>query len=306
MFVPLSTVDELRAAAARQGLEVTPIGDALDGMGLDFLVLHGRDAAGVRWVVRSPRRADVVQATEREGRVLAHVQKTLPIAVPDWRVHAPDVIAYPRLDGVPAVTMDGGTPTWNRIDPAAPSAAFVDGMAELLVALQAVPPAEAGLPVGTIADERASLAKTLDATRATLDPPAKMWDRWQRWLAADAMWPSHVALVHGDLHPGHLLLDETGRLVGVLDWTEARAADPAVDFAMFHFCFGRAALEALVERFEARGGRTWPAMVEHAIERAAVGPALGAEWAMRTGNAMVLDLAKSQLAALLQGENASG
>lgn len=43
-----------------------------------------------------------------------------------------------------------------------------------------------------------------------LQPPAPVWSRWQRWLADDALWPEHVALVHDDLHPGHLGFNAIG------------------------------------------------------------------------------------------------
>lgn len=284
-FRPLETLEQLLAAAAREGLQLTA--DALDTMGLDFIVAHARDADGVRWIVRSPRRADVVTAAAHEGRVLAAVRAALPVAVPDWRVHAADVIAYPRLDGTPAVTIDGGTPTWNIIDPGAPSPAFLDSFAAAVRALQ--PLAPDGVRTQTIDDERAAVAHALDVARPVLDPPDAVWARWQRWLHGGT-WPTHTALVHGDLHPGHLLLGDDGRLVGVLDWTEARVTDPSVDLAMFHLCFGRAALEALVARLPI----AWP--IEHAIERAAAFPALAAEWGVRTGNAGVIEHARAQLA----------
>lgn len=299
-FQPLETIAQLLAAAARHGLSLTAEGAALDTLGLDFLVVHARDPDGVRWVVRAPRRADVVAAAATEARILALVRRTLPVAVPDWRVHAAEVIAYPRLDGVPAVTLEDGAPTWNVLDPAAPAPAFLDTMAAALAALQAIPADEvraAGVPVRSIAEERAELARILDLTRAHLAPPEPVWARWQRWLADDASWPAHAVLCHGDLHPGHMLLDDGARLTGVLDWTEARATDPSVDLALFHMCFGRAALEALVDRLARLGARTWPRLVEHAIERTTVFPALGAEWALRTGNAAVLEQSRAQLAA---------
>lgn len=297
-FVPLTTIDQLRAAAARHGLDVTPIGDALDGMGLDFLVLHARGAAGTRWVVRSPRREDVIASAANEARTLALVRKTFPFAIPDWRIHAPEVIAYPRLDGTPAVTLDTGAPVWNHLDPAAPSPAFLDSMARAFVALQAIPLADAaaaGLRIPSLADERAHLASVIEIVRPILEPTEALWNRWQRWLATDANWPTHVAMIHGDLHPGHTLLADTGALVGVLDWTEARIADPSVDFAMFHYCFGRTALDDLVERFAGHGGVTWPGMLEHTLERVAIWPAIAAEWAARTGNTAVLEMTKAQL-----------
>lgn len=299
-FQPLETVEQLLAAARHQGLELAADTARLDTMGLDFLAVHACDAAGTRWIVRSPRRVDVVTSAQTEARILALVRRTFPFAAPDWRIHAADVIAYPRLDGTPAITLDTGAPVWNVIDPAAPSAVFIEDMARAFVALQAIAPADAeaaGVPVRTIADERAQIAAALTATREALAPPDAMWERWHRWLADDPMWPTHVALSHGDLHPGHMLLADDGHVVGILDWTEGKVTDPAIDFAMFHMCFGQAPLEQLVAAFERAGGRTWPRMIEHAIERCSVFPVLGAEWALRTGNDEVLEQVRAQLAA---------
>ncbi|MGH7576372.1 MAG: phosphotransferase, partial [Longimicrobiales bacterium] len=40
-----------------------------------------------------------------------------------------------------------------------------------------------------------------------------------------------VRFIHHDLGPEHLILDpDTGRLVGILDWTDAILGDPARDF----------------------------------------------------------------------------
>ena len=293
----LETKEQLLATAASAGLSLVAETATLDTMGLDFVVLHARDEAGTRWIVRTPRRPDVIAAARREARVLGCARAALPVAVPDWRVHTDALIAYPRLEGTPVVTLDTGAPVWNIIDPAAPSEAFLTSLGEALAAMQAVD-ATGAVPVDAIDELRRNLAATIEATRDALEPPASLVARWQRWLADDASWPAHVALAHGDLHPGHLLLHDDGRIAGILDWTEARVTDPAVDFAMVHMCFGRAALDAVLRVFADRGGRTWPRMAEHAVERSAIFPALGAEWSLRTGNPMALDFAKAQLAAL--------
>lgn len=299
---PTDTVADLLAAAGRHGLRLTTEHTDFDKSGLDFLVVHARDDDGTPWIVRTPRRPDVFEASRVEARVLALVRSRLPVAVPDWRVHAPDVIAYPRLAGTPAVTVDPSTgPVWNLIDPAAPSAVFLDSFARALVALQAISPeaaAEAGVPTRTIAEVREALGRSMEATREALAPSDAVWARWHRWLEDDQRWPQYVALVHGDLHPGHMLLDEDGRLVGILDWTEAQVTDPSIDLAMFFGCFGRAQLEALIAQIEQAGGATWPHLADHAAERWAAWPVLAAEWGLRTGNEAVLGYARAQLAAV--------
>jgi aminoglycoside phosphotransferase (APT) family kinase protein len=299
------SVQEILGRAAREGLRLTSERDEVDGMGLDFVVVHARDSDGQPWVVRCPRRTDVIAGAAVEGRALALLAPRLPVAVPDWRVHVDDLIAYPRLPGVPAITMaKDGTPIWNVIDPAAPNAAvmdqFIASAAALFVALQNVDvetARAAGVPVRTIAEVRSRWAEVMAAARPLLSPTEASWARWQRWIANDEVWPSHVALAHGDLHPGHLLLDEQGRISGVLDWTEAAVGDPGLDLAMFHGCFGAEVFARLAERFTRAGGRVWAGLAQHAAEQWFAFPAHAAVWAERTNQPGVLEFARQSLRA---------
>lgn len=299
---PIETVADLLDAARRLGLSLTTEHADFDRTGLDFLVVHARDEQGTPWIVRTPRRPDVFASSCIEARVLQFVRPRLPVAVPDWRVHSREVIAYPRLGGTPAITVDPATGySWNIIAPDALPEVFLDSFARALAALQAIAPedaASAGVPSKTVAEAREEISSAMLATRSMLDPSEAVWTRWQRWLADDALWPQHLALVHGDLHPGHMLLGADGRLEGILDWTEAQVTDPSVDLAMFCGCFGRGALEALLPRFERAGGRTWPRLVDHAAERWAAFPALAAAWGLRTGNTGAVEHARGQIAAL--------
>ncbi|HEY0712931.1 MAG TPA: macrolide 2'-phosphotransferase [Polyangia bacterium] len=295
------SVREILARAAREGLSLTSNTDEVDSMGLDFVVVHAREANGTAWVVRCPRRPDVIAGAAVEGRALALLAPRLPVAVPNWRVHTEDVIAYPRLPGTPAVTMGkDGAPTWNLIDPAAPHEAFIESAAALLAALQAVDidaVRTAGVPVRTMADVRARWAETMTIARPLLSPTEATWTRWQSWLADDAVWPAHVALSHGDLHPGHLLLADDGRISGVLDWTETSVGDPGVDLAMFWGCFGAAALKRVLALFERAGGRVWAGVERHVAEQWFAFPAHAAAWAERTHQPAVLEFARQSLRA---------
>lgn len=298
------TPPDLLRAASEQGLALTCERAEFDRSGLDFLVLHAHDTAGSPWIVRTPRRASVLEAARVEARVLALVAGYLPVAVPEWRVFSDEVIAYPRLAGVPAVTMDPGAgPSWNIIDPTAPCGAFIDSFAAALHALSSIPAeavASAGIPRQSIAEARAELLELLQSTREALQPSPAVWARWQGWARNDALWPDSVALVHGDLHPGHLLLDDAGQLTGILDWTEAKQTDPSLDLAMFFGCFGQASLERLLCRLERCGARTWPGLIEHVKERWAAFPVVVADWALRSDNPEVLAHARAQLAGVAE------
>ncbi len=51
-------------------------------------------------------------------------------------------------------------------------------------------------------------------------------------------------VVHGDLYVGHVLIDNTERVSGMIDWSEARVDDPAIDMAAHLMVFGEEAREA--------------------------------------------------------------
>jgi aminoglycoside phosphotransferase (APT) family kinase protein len=288
------SLDELLARARHHGLSLSPEGARLDQGGLDFVALHARDTDGTPWIVRAPRRPDVVEGAAHEARALAIVRGRLPVAVPNWRIHTGELIAYPRLGGTPVITLDTGAPVWNVVDPKAPSDAFVDDCARLYAALQAI--ADDGLRTTSVAEARAELAEAIAVARELLAPSPHIVARWERFLGGDT-WPSHLALIHGDLHPGHMLVTGEGRLTGVIDWTEAKVTDPGADFAVFLAAFGRASLERMLARFEHHGGRTWSRAVEHAEERWAIFPAQAALWSKRTGSTVALEFARAELAA---------
>ncbi|EIG5349788.1 phosphotransferase, partial [Escherichia coli] len=81
----------------------------------------------------------------------------------------------------------------------------------------------------------------------------KRLHRWQRWLDDDSSWPDFSVVVHGDLYVGHVLIDNTERVSGMIDWSEARVDDPAIDMAAHLMVFGEEGLAKLLLTYEAAG-----------------------------------------------------
>ncbi|MET1063672.1 MAG: phosphotransferase, partial [Arthrobacter sp.] len=54
---------------------------------------------------------------------------------------------------------------------------------------------------------------------------------WAQACAAKA-WDGPPMMLHGDLHPGNVLLAGGGSLAGVIDFGDVGAGDPAVDLAV--------------------------------------------------------------------------
>ena len=102
-------------------------------------------------------------------------------------------------------------------------------------------------------------------------------------------------MVHGDLHPGHLLVDPNYRVTGLIDWTEAEVADPAKDFASYYSIFGASALSTLLDRYQNAGGRLWHRMEEHIVELSCTYPVEIAMFVLQTGEDAYLEFAKMLL-----------
>jgi macrolide phosphotransferase len=292
---------ELLSVARKHGLRLNPEGVELNESGLDFLVAFATDEDGVPWVLRLPRRPDVVEVAAGEQRVLDLVRRFLPVAVPEWRVNTPELIAYPRLAGTPMATMDTVAKEYLwHVDSQSLPDAFVSSLAEALAALHRInldAVAAAGVPVLHPVGVREALASRMDTVKRRWEVSAARWQRWQRWLADDSCWPPHSALVHGDLHAAHILVDPEMRVTGLLDWTEAEVGDPATDFGLYLAIFGAPALDTLIERYQDAGGRTWPRMKEQIVALLGTYPVTLGMFALRSGIDTYVEAARSALVA---------
>lgn len=59
-------------------------------------------------------------------------------------------------------------------------------------------------------------------------------------------WDFEPVLVHRDLAPEHVLVDDTGRLAGIIDFSDATIGDPAIDFAGLLPMLGEDRIESLL------------------------------------------------------------
>jgi macrolide phosphotransferase len=88
-------------------------------------------------------------------------------------------------------------------------------------------------------------------------------------------------LIHGDLHPGHALIDADGALLGMLDWADAEVSHPGQEFVEATRDFGPTMLGPLLSAYRHGGGLAGPSLRSHAVEAVAFAPlslaALGAQ-----------------------------
>lgn len=295
----VNSVTEAIAVAARHGLKLQAEGAIFNESGLDFQVMFASDDTAAKWVLRFPRREDVMPRTKPEQLALELVNRYVSFEVPVWTIYSDELIAYKKLQGVPAGTIDreAAAYIW-EIDIENVPPLFHQSLGTVLAELHNISvdqAAAAGVAVQTAAEVRQSMRARMDAVRAAFGTGDNLWQRWQAWLGNDALWPAATGLIHGDVHAGHLLVDANARVTGMIDWTEAKVTDVANDFVGHYRAFGEDGLDALLAAYKQAGGLHWPQMKAHILELAAAYPVAIAEFALVSGEEEFRQMALASL-----------
>jgi AbrB family looped-hinge helix DNA binding protein len=186
------------------------------------------------WIFRFPRRAEVVEWLRAEAALLPKLAPRLPVPVPRFDIAVfgtANAVGYRKLLGRP---LAHGTD----------NAALGDAVGRFLNALHAFPVDVA---------RRLVRAQTDTALRRFADDVLPLLGRDTRMLgerlladARDAQF--EAALTHADLGPEHLL-HVGDELTGVIDWSDARVGDPAIDFAWTLYGTGPSFADALAHAY---------------------------------------------------------
>jgi len=291
--------DQVIEIARKYQLNVVAESIVFNESGLDFLVAYAKDHHGDEWVLRLPRRVDVMQRTIIEKKVLDLVQDDVPFETPNWSIYEKDIIAYKKLSGVPAGTIDPSIHNYVwEIDHENVPEQYHKTLANVLAALHTMPKGkarEAGLPIQTAEEARTSMIERMEKVKSIFGVSQSLWNRWQAWVKNDEIWPKETGLIHGDVHAGHTLIDKHANVTGLIDWTEAKVADVANDFVFEYRAFGEMALEKVLHYYKEAGGIYWPRMKEHIIELNAAYPVAIAEFALTSGLEEYMEMAKETL-----------
>jgi aminoglycoside phosphotransferase (APT) family kinase protein len=163
------------------------------------------------WILRVARRDVVSREYRVEATLLPELAPALPLPVP-----------------VPVRSGDGWILSRRIVGTPFTADADVRPLGELLVALHAFP-VERACSLGAKTHVPAEDAGRFRRHVLPLLEPHEARD-------AERLLEEHVAaeyeprLTHADLGPEHVLVDG-GRITGVIDWTDARIGDPAIDLA---------------------------------------------------------------------------
>lgn len=238
-------------------------------MGIDFRVAFAKDCDGFPWVIRIPRRKGLDKQIEQEKKILQLAKKHLSVAVPNWTIASPDLIAYPMLADNPILTYNAETyeVTWH-VSQNSPQ--LVPTLAQAMVQLHNIPPEEAdahGIKFLTPEMQRQEILDRLLSVKSELGMKLSLENRWRAWLDNDSLWPDFSTFVHGDLYAGHILATNDGTVSGFIDWSEGQFSDPSTDFAGHANVFGEESLKQLIIAYEKLGGRIWDNLFAQAMER---------------------------------------
>lgn len=183
--------------------------------------------------LRLPRRAVAVP-------LLQHEAEWLPQLASRFHVPVPSPIVVGRPSG--AFPWPWTLSRWLLGQPMnVPSpdsvAGVVGDLAEFLAALHTVAPPNAlrnQFRGGSLQPRNASTLERVHAWAHQFDPD-RARTVWEQALGA-APWKGSPVWLHGDLHPGNLL-QERGRLSGVIDFGDITSGDPATDLMVAWYLF---------------------------------------------------------------------
>jgi aminoglycoside phosphotransferase (APT) family kinase protein len=184
---------------------------------------------GDDFIVRVPRRAASAALIEQEQRWLPRLSPMLPLPVP-----VPIRVGRPGCGFQWSWSVVPWFPGHNALlTPPEDLATAAVTLNRFLHALHQPAPRDAptnpwrGVP---LAARVGTVQKHLQQLGGLVDRGAVL-DLWGRVLATPP-WSGPPLWIHGDLHPGNLLVSE-GRLSAVIDFGDLTAGDPATDLSAF-------------------------------------------------------------------------
>ncbi|MGE0432545.1 MAG: phosphotransferase family protein [Planctomycetota bacterium] len=230
------------------GRPVRLLGEGYDNRAFEV----GSDGGdGERWVFRFPRHKAGYEWVQAERRAMPRIADALPLAVPRFEHSAAageypaamyGFVAYRRVPGVPCDQLPDAT----AVDRATAGRQLGEFLRALHAPELATIARECGVPQYAANNLRELAGRSREQLAQVATPHATSAElrHWDAQLlahangtppASDAAAYTDAAdraacLTHADLLPEHMLIDPaTGRLTGVIDWSDLQLGDPAGD-----------------------------------------------------------------------------
>jgi aminoglycoside phosphotransferase (APT) family kinase protein len=194
-----------------------------------------------RWVFRFPRREAVIPGIQREMALLPRLVPLVPLAIPTPLFFGQPADGYPwPFFGAALIpgteTADGACSDADRCRLARPLAGFLRALHDGDTAAAVDPAGE--LPSDPMGRGDMELRVPRTAERLADVERLGMWRAPANVndvldAARGLGDPGSYALVHGDLHIRHLLVDDDCIAAGVIDWIDICRGDPAIDLPLF-------------------------------------------------------------------------
>lgn len=238
------------ASVAVPGLDVydvlrSPHADA------DFEVVVVKDGTGARWVVRAPRRAAAGAALEAEKGLLSALDRAKeaglvtfgvpkPVGAAELGIDEGRAVVYTEVRGAPLVLA--------AVSPGPGLAASLGRAIAQIHELPVTVIEDQGLASYSAEEHRQRRLAELDAGTQTGRVPPRLADRWEQQLENISWWRFDSTVVHGDLGE-HQVYIADGEVTGIVDWMDARVADPADDLAWLVAAAPEDALDSVLESY---------------------------------------------------------
>ena len=218
--------------------------------GADFDVVGVMDSQRRRWIVRAPRTAAAGAALEGEVALLEQLGQAVDGGALRFQVPRPGGFA-PLPEGGRAIVYREliGSPV--QIGALQPGPGLAAQLGRALASVHELDPglvADAGLPSYDAESYRQRRLTEVDEAARTGHVPAGLLRRWEHALENVALWRFGATPVHGDLAAEHVLVKDED-VSAILDWSDARVADPADDLAWLYAEAGDEALESILEAY---------------------------------------------------------
>jgi len=166
-------------------------------LGLDFITAVGEDYYGKKWILRIPRRADMISQIEYEEKCLSVIKSIVSFDVPDWKVATHELIAYPLLTDIPALDVNPVSQeyTWNiNLE----SFEYSESLASILYELHAIPIQQLEkfeIKRPSINETRQKLLDDITLIKKELGLSSRLETQWRTWIDEETYWPSFSSII---------------------------------------------------------------------------------------------------------------